>query len=388
MFESAPFQETEKTPETVQEKFDSIVHDFLLDKVNWPPEGENSVAESQTAYQKQLELFYDSSGIQEGIDRAIEAGITDPNNPDFPLYVLHIVQFLNGDKDASLVVNMFPKDDFRQDYDDDGWDCTTGNALLHIALKKNGVKGVHSVLRPGHHLVCIDREARGLLLLDATTRITTDGQTKGYSRQINPGEISNKQLVDEGDNKMGFRFTLNLPEEDRPGGIRNQGTDGWSQNFYAYSEGIYLDQALTIGNVLEIPSEAQKAKEQTGLDRDAYQTALVEWILANNETILSKEDIPEIIRNNYQTLNEMLTNAEESDEENVPNPYDFLFDTKLMLSSSADLASIPKPADFIGASSWAKQCLSLYKKYPHLQTLGDTSALTTELGIFDAHNHL
>jgi serine phosphatase RsbU (regulator of sigma subunit) len=92
-----------------------------------------------------------------------------------------------------------------------------------------------------------------------------------------------------------------------------------------------MDIAIAIGNLSEIKDDARVIENDTTVlfDIDGYKEALKRFILTNNQTVFSDEDMKEIISRNTQTIEELLQEAGDfytshADFNRTPNPYDFL----------------------------------------------------------------
>lgn len=364
--------------------------DFLLDgKIDEETlrlEDQELAKKLQAEFQENLERHFKESGLFDEIELlAVREKI---QQSEIPLDEQALNLIARKSEGAHGWADMLPN--LRKQNKEAGMNCTLGSAMLHLALEKLGYSGVRTVLRKGHHVVFRELDDGSIHLYDPTSPSTVNEQLVGYSRKFTPGQITNRQEVEEGENKKGYAVTLKIGEADTIGGFSEAGEDGqYAQKFYAYDPSTKMDIAIALANLSEIKADAEgKVSDPDNLlfDEEAYKESVADFLAKHNMSELSEADIRMIVNENRPTIEKFEQAAKKAflQEGEPPNPFDFL--KHPLLHQKAEGAAVPDPKNFFDKERY-EQAKELCEKYPELKEL-DFESAKEKFGLFDGHDYI
>lgn len=324
----------------------------------------------QSQFQKNLENFFNSSGLAE----LIKDCKTDEE-------VLHLIA--NHSEGTHGWVDMLPN--LAKSNPGSGMNCTMNSAMLHIALERLGYHNVRTVAVKGHHIVLTEQQDGTIKLLDPSSKSSQEGRLVGYSQVFKPEQITERKDVQE-DGQSGYAIVLNRGQNDDWGGFHMPDEQGnYTKKIYAYDPSIKMDISIALGNLSEIKKDAEELGGVTDLtlvDSNEYLKAVAEFIKRNNQTELTDDQIRKIGQENPNIANKMVALAEQSVKSgsSIPNPFDHIKSELLVPKDS--LEPLPNPNEFIGEAKLRhEQAKELCSKYPELKKL-DYDALVSQMKLF------
>ena len=369
-----------------------IAADFLmegkLEKYLFQLSNDQLIQKLQIKYQEHLANYFKKSGLAQEVRKLAELEKKQPTGVCLDEQINNLIALRS--QGTHGWADMLPK--LKEMYPDSGLNCTLGSAMLHLALEEVGLTGIRTVLREGHQIVIREHGDGSLTLYDPASASTDqNGKLTGYAKTFTPKQVVYGKQVDEGNGRKGYSFQIQVDEKDQIGGL-TQLTDGkYTQKFYAYDRGTMNDIVIALSNLSEIKDDAQKAEKilESGkvFNKDTYKAALVEYILANNETNLTDADIQSIKSLNRQLIEELLTEAARvfGTGAAAQNPFKVL--TSPLLHAKSNPPPPPNPNRFIGPSEQDQQAKEICDHHPDLRQL-DFKTIKAKFRMFDGHDHL
>lgn len=375
-----PEVKEEQEKQELRKKLIKVAQDFLVDnpaEVDVENLSDEDLGELiQQKFQKNLESFFKSSGLEEEIKQCK----TDEN-------VLHLLARKKGTEGwVDMVPNLIKANEGA------GMNCTMNSAMMHMALEKMGFNKIRTVLVSGHHVVLRELEDGSIKLYDAGNKSTINGELLGYTHTFLPEQIINKEEIEEKNGRKGFKFTLNRGQMDEWGGFHTPDQEGnFKRKLYAYDSSIKMDVSIALDNLAYVKQDAQElggATDRGFIEEDEYLRAVADFLRKNNETELSNEDLMIIVSENEDTKKEFIKAAAESVIKGaaIPNPYDYIKST--LLKPKSQLTEFPNPAPFAQkAIERHEQAKKLCAEYPELNTL-DVGKIFKQFGLFNAEDFI
>ena len=387
-FDSMESAETEK--QQTRETLFAVAQDFLsngFNKNDFKELNDEQIAEKlQQEFQANIMAHYKDSGLADKVRLLISQEEKQPTGAPLDEQLLNLVT--EESQGVQGWVHMLPK--LRDQYPDAGLDCTMASALLHLALEEAGFSDVHTTGVQNHHVVFRALPDGSVKLYGPTDTETNDttGKLEGYSKTFLPADIVSRQSVDEGHGRTGTAYQLSSAKVDKRGGfIKKDDAGQYTKTFYAYDPSTKMDIAVALGNLAEINADAERKiadPEYLPLDEEAYQHALLEFIVQNNSKDLNKTEVVAIIRNNKPELSEEIIHvakeAFRSDRES-PDPFDFLQGTGL--EKKLSVKPTPDIRDFKDQER-LNQADELCRKYPELKNL-NYGKIKQQFKLFDSN---